>query len=283
MMNRKTSSQLLETLEQRRLLSASVDLTDGLLTVSGDSNADQIEVRMLADGSVEVATEGNAPTTHKGVQQLAIDAGAGHDSIQLTLDSVPEGSPLIMSIDAGDGNDSLALGAAKGATFADQVMLDLQLGAGNDALAANLDGATFSSMFDLLADGGSGDDQVDVSMNDATLDGAAITSLLLNGGEGADRFEVLMNDPTLLPMDGSEYVPTVPMIRAYISAGAGNDHATMMLGQSEVFFAGIDGGEGYDTAAHSSNVELTSIERDLSVRSPAGQTFGERASELIFS
>ena len=140
---------MIETLEQRRLLSFSV--SGGVLTVTGTSNGDHIQI--TRDGTNLTIHEGatSHTTPLSGVQKIVINGQGGNDDLSLAL-GPDHGVNLPSTLNGGDGDDRLGGGDGKDV---------LNGGAGKD----QLNGARG----DDVLNGGDGDDR-------------------MTGGPGADVF-----------------------------------------------------------------------------------------------
>lgn len=126
-----------------------VSLSNGVLTVTGTSGADVVEVRQQGD-SIKIVganTSQSLPkirgasgpfTVQDGtvslpaslVKQIKIDGGAGNDDIKVRLYEVAVDKVTNVSINAGAGNDKVAVGVD--GTMAKKVFADL--GNGTDIL-----------------------------------------------------------------------------------------------------------------------------------------------------
>src|SRR5438094_10677685 len=85
---RKLARAAIEALEQRRMLSvsASLNMSTHVLTVTGDSAANVIALQTSA-GSLTITDHGSAvsgsPVTEADVTKIVVNAGSGADSITL--------------------------------------------------------------------------------------------------------------------------------------------------------------------------------------------------------
>jgi Ca2+-binding RTX toxin-like protein len=181
---------MIEALEDRRLLSASILVRDGTLIVRGTRRADEIVVQgmplpqQVISGLGPVHTtasaippflvtiNGRQRTINGNIRRVRVEAGAGDDSVKLsgsntTLDFLDVKLSLPATLLGGDGNDTLVGGEA-----ADSI----SGGAGCDSL-----------------DGGNGNDTLDGNANSDTLIGSSGKDLL-RGGAGDDRFTMDEDD-----------------------------------------------------------------------------------------
>jgi Ca2+-binding RTX toxin-like protein len=213
-------SKMIESLESRRLLSASAFVDgSGTLMVHGDDSGDMIYVNQLPDGSVGVSIYTAADPVNPVVNGVFANAkavkifgGAGNDQISFS------GQTVATSIDGGSGNDNISV--------FDQGALgsSVQGGSGNDVIL--VDNSHFDENFNLVAgtaltsvDGGSGDDAIQV------LDGS---KAVVTAGSGNDNILVAGTDGQ--------------MAFATVSGGSGDDGLVAI--NANVIY---DGGSGNDS------------------------------------
>ena len=163
---------IIEVMEERRLLSASVEA--GVLTVQGTPADDVITVD-VTPGRIKVNVNGEKKNFKtKGVKLIEVDAGAGNDDVQLgskvRIAARLLGEAGNDTILGGGGNDQLNGGVGDD---------ELRGGAGNDALAGE------AGLDDLFGD--VGNDQLDGGVGDDALDGGVGRDIIL-GGKGKDAF-----------------------------------------------------------------------------------------------
>src|SRR5438552_3473175 len=105
---------VLEALEPRRCFSVALDSATGLLSITGTSHADRIDVRFLeshADGqdftSAKVTIDGHY-RTFDHVSSLWVDARGGDDVVVLWVDNdVLDPASIHTTVLGGDGSDTL--------------------------------------------------------------------------------------------------------------------------------------------------------------------------------
>lgn len=174
---RRTAIATIETLERRRLLSAS--LVGGTLSVSGTAHADNISISMHAGDATKLDINLNGTTQSfdkSDVSAIVVSAGAGNDFV--ILDELDGKIDIPTTLLGGAGNDLLNGGS--GDDF-------LSGGGGNDAL--------FGGGGDDTLDGGVGVDKLTGGAdNDSVIGGAGNDRLFggagdddLNGGTGSDK------------------------------------------------------------------------------------------------
>jgi Ca2+-binding RTX toxin-like protein len=190
-------SRYIENLEDRRLLSATLD--GKVLTITGTDNPDRVSVFEVGTKVVvlEVSlTPGATATTRPtvtskrtvfnraDVQSISADLKGGNDAFVLGP-TVSRGSatPLAAAVKGGAGNDFIRGGAG-----AD----NLDGGDGNDFISAGAGNDT--------ATGGAGDDRLSGDGGDDTLDGGDGRDYLL-GGRGTDILRGGGGNDTLVSVD----------------------------------------------------------------------------------
>jgi Ca2+-binding RTX toxin-like protein len=198
------SQTLLETLEGRRLLSASVTGNGTLKIVGSEDAANTIHVA-CNDSTTQYDVTINGETESfdaADVRRLRISGGEEADTITVANsakvrayingnggDDVLTAGSKRTAINGGDGNDSIT-GSAKTDT--------LRGGAGNDTIAA-----------------GAGDDRINGDDGDDILSGDAGDNEI-GGGGGADTITALDGDDVIIGGDGEDS----------IDAGTGDDDIT---------------------------------------------------------
>ncbi|CAN5515985.1 hypothetical protein BH09PLA1_BH09PLA1_12930 [soil metagenome] len=172
-----------EMLELRRLLSATLDSTTGLLTVIGTDNPDQIQLSLVAN-SIDVLEGGqHSLFASAAVRSILIQALGGDDSARIATDFIRQPATIV----GGEGNDTLRGGGGSDS---------LSGGDGDDVLDGGRRGDVLS--------GGAGRDTLDyrkrsedlvVIQDDLQNDGAAgegdnVSGDIedIRGGSGNDRF-----------------------------------------------------------------------------------------------
>jgi hypothetical protein len=217
----------LESLEGRWLLAGNVTaaVNGGVLTLTGDPQANQLTVYQTAPGTYHVVGEpgttinGRPDVTVRGITAgVNVNLGDGDD--YLALMAVVPGD---LNINLGSGDDTLSLGGffelppdAQPLPWSVDVAgkLSIDAGSGNDSVqvlnsrvagAVNLQGGSgangftlFQSRFlqSLALNAGSGDDSVE--LNTITVLGATTAA----GGSGNDSFTVVDSSFASLTLDG---------------------------------------------------------------------------------
>jgi Ca2+-binding RTX toxin-like protein len=173
-----------ESLEERRLLTA-VLASDGLLTVTGTKNFDDIVIsREGAQGQTLMVSEkrkGESPTTtsfnYTAVSRIVVNLGAGSD--RFIFDDTDDVTAQPRSINGGAGDDLLSGGRAADA---------INGGPGNDTLSGRQGNDSVS--------GNDGDDLISCGPGNDTAD----------GGDNNDHVQGDAGDDTLRGNDGDDFV-----------------------------------------------------------------------------
>jgi hypothetical protein len=231
----------LEALEDRRVLDASFSVADGVLTVTGDSKANVVEITD-DNGVLTVIVDGETvPETElEGVTDVVLKLGNGNDDVTYTL--------------TGD----LAADTARS--------IEVNLGNGKDTFTGTLNGAIGDgTSLDLTVNGQNGKDEIGITFG-GTLAGALNVSA--SGGNGKDIVSVD------LTVDAPETLPTEPIgtLTAEVLGGNGKDDLTLLVTDNsgddsdeltedestlESVTAEVVGGNGKDTIEASDLVEVT--------------------------
>jgi len=169
----KSSLPLVEGLETRRLLSASVGHLDhhGMLKINGTGNDDLITIRMddhLVD-QIDVDVNGKQATFQASqVKKIRVSTGGGNDRV--TVDSSISDSATLLggngndSLTGGSGSDDLVGGAGDDTLVGGDGDDTLDGSVGNDSLSGENGGDNLSpGKGNDDVDGGSGDDHVDLT------------------------------------------------------------------------------------------------------------------------
>ena len=177
----------MENLEQRQLLS--VSLSNGVLTVTGTSGDDFLEVQLRADTS-EVRVNDNGSETEyplSSVRRIVIDALAGNDDAGYS--GRDNGLDIPGLITGGDGNDTLEGGLSHDNISGGPGRDRIQGRTGRDTLTGG-SGADFlegGSGNDILF-GNGGNDDLSGNRGDDFLNGGSADDDL-QGGDGSDRIK----------------------------------------------------------------------------------------------
>lgn len=238
----------LENLEERKLLTASATLANGVLAVQGTEFSDAIHV--TNNGVVTVSIQNNETGLgmiksfpSASVNRLRIYANSGNDLVYNQTD-LPDyieggtGNDYIIGgrqrsiIDGGTGNDTIA------GSEGDDV---IRGGAGHDVIGGELgNDLIFGNAGNDTISGGEGDDDIS---GDAGIDriSGGTGADTLHGGSGGDAIYGDAGDDKLLGHDGDDH----------LEGGAGNDHLQGHAGADRMWGGDgndlMQGGDGADT------------------------------------
>lgn len=216
---------MLETLETRRFLSATITSVSNVLKIVGDGGNDAVTGQLVGKTDFSLTINGNTTTyTLANVKRIQFDGGAGSDSIVLGNVALP----LLAA--GGAGADTLSGGDAADSLFG-MGGEDYVFGSGGaDQLDGGIQGDTLF--------GGTGDDFVAGFSDTATRD-------LLSGGDGVDTvtFAQKTDGPVSIPVGDVD--PSNPAIADYVLGDfetligtGGDDNITTITGGSLVVFGG---------------------------------------------
>lgn len=175
---REAISAVLETLEGRRMLSASplvgsADLSStGVLDITGTRRADQISVGLNAADSTKLDVTINGVTSTfdlAAVRSVHMSGGNGKDVLR--VDEASGAISLSVRLDGGNGKDVLVGGSGHDELYGGKGKDDLDGGAGDDDLY-----------------GEAGKDSLDGEEGDDDLDGGKGKDAC-RGGAGSDSFD----------------------------------------------------------------------------------------------
>jgi len=228
---------LIESLENRQLMSVSLDPVSGTLTILGTKNDDRILVEQTLN-AVKVTDNGAVHSfAVNSVGKLRIEAREGSDQVRLSLSvlknsSIDSGPGKYDTVLGGGGRDTIHLrsdyGVARGGGNNDLLNLygrgELLGEAGNDRLVSKHAGSSKSYF-----DGGAGFDTMDYS--------AATLGLKINSGTSGQYIPDGQIPP---PLDLAKADATWGFENFW--GGAGDDYITGTPGNNE-----LRGNAGKDT------------------------------------
>ena len=246
---------MIEPLEGRRLYAVTATAAGGVLTVSGDANANVITVSRNAAGNLlvnngAVAITGAAATV-ANTNVIKILGGDGNDTLAIdeTAGALPKAS-----LSGGGGNDTLSGGAGADTLSGDGANDSLLGLGGNDQLFGG-------SGNDRLI-GGTGTDQAfGQSGNDRMIWNPGDGSDLNEGGEGTDTVEVIgggVGESFTAEAVGARvlFTRTAPAPftidigtseKLLLNAGGGDDSFSGGTGLATLMSFTVNGGDGNDT------------------------------------
>jgi hypothetical protein len=198
-------------LENRWLMSNSVSLNNGLLTLAGDATAGSNITVTLTNNHASISANANGHlllVATSAVKQIQITGGSGNDNVYIDT-----GITVPATINGGDGNDGIRGGGGY------NVITD---GNGNDWVSGRgtADSITVGNGNDTVL-GGGGNDTITAGSGNDSLVGAAGNDLLV-AGNGIDFLEGDAGNDTLTAGNGADT----------LNGGAGNDQMTVGTGQS---------------------------------------------------
>jgi Ca2+-binding RTX toxin-like protein len=168
-----------ESLESRRLLS--VSLEDGVLTVTGTEDADQLG---LGRNQTQIVVNDNGTTSTWNpteVTSIVVLGLGGNDQIAVRA---AMGRPV--TLDGGEGNEAIHGGAGRERILG---------GAGNDRLAGGGGGDILEGGDDNdFISGGAGQDRMLGGSGDDHFDAVDTFADLLDGGDGEDYARISRGD-----------------------------------------------------------------------------------------
>ena len=257
---------MIETLEQRRLLSFSV--SGGVLTVTGTANADHIQI--ARDGANLTIHEGatSHTTPLSGVQKIVINGLGGNDDLSLAL-GPDHGVNLPSTLNGGDGDDRLGGGDGKDVLNGGGGKDQLNGAKGDDVLNGGdgddrLSGGPGADVFN----GGGGIDTADYHEPHSnlviTLDGTNNDGAVGDSTHPAEHDNVHSDVENVIGGAGNDKI-TGDSANNRLVGGPGND--SLFGGDGNDFLIGHDnakdtlnGGGGTDSSSDDAVDILTSIE-----------------------
>jgi Ca2+-binding RTX toxin-like protein len=252
----RAANSVVEVLEGRRLYSVTATSAGGVLTVTGDDNANAITVSRTAGGTLLVnggaVNIAGSPATVSTIQTISISGLGGNDNLKLdeTNGVLPKAN-----ISGGDGFDVLTGGSGADTLHGDSGN-DLLFGmAGNDQLfgGSGNDALTGGKGADEVF-GEAGDDRMIWNNGDGTdlnEGGDGVDTVEVNGGSASESFSaagaaggrVLFQRATQIAFS----IDIGTSEKLNLNANAGDDTFTGGTGIAGVMTTTIDGGVGNDT------------------------------------
>jgi hypothetical protein len=187
---RRAVNLALESLEPRRLLSASIS-SSGMLDVTGDSSSNTIIVSLLHGGANTIKVTDNGLTqifSTSGITQIDVTGGSGKNLLELKEQN---GGINIPALITGNGTADTLIGGSGADT--------LVCGSGNDSVVAG-SGAN-------VLEGGSGKDTLVGGRGDDVLNGGTGKSKII-GGAGSDTVVSNSKDTLKLGNSANDVVST---------------------------------------------------------------------------
>jgi hypothetical protein len=241
-----------------------VDVTGGTArdvatAAVGQVSASLASVRFGLGAGNDTATVAFGNIDQAASVDVAADLGEGFNAATVDLLGVGkfDRANATVSVATGAGADNVALNLhddVGNGTLASALLVNVDLGGGNDVFVAGLDyeGSNFrvdnNSVAAIGARGGSGNDQLVVrgvgTTNAIRIDQGGLLDINLRGGAGNDGVRVNLGKPDALFLEGT--------LRAVVDGGAGNDNVLALFANTGTstgkYDASVLGGTGNDTA-----------------------------------
>src|SRR5439155_6137629 len=215
----RESRAMIESLEPRRLLAVTADLTNGTLTVTGDADANAISLSRTDAGQL-VVRAGDVTiksVAYADVQKISVSLLGGNDRL-----TILPGIEKPATVAGGEGNDPITTGSGKDSINGD---------AGNDVIDGGLAGDVMN--------GGAGIDTVTYASRSGAV--RVVIDNLPNDGSVAT---------TEHPAEGDNVMNDVE----HVIGGRGNDYLSAMPAATPTAVVPVlvgkvtlDGGAGNDT------------------------------------
>jgi hypothetical protein len=187
---------LLETLEDRSLLTASFSQVGGTLTIVNNGNLGVSDNGSSGTGNVTVFPSLQAPMTFNNVSRIIIQDTGPNDAIAYQLVGNLTGARRV-DVDLGTGNDSFIADLGGSLLASTQMLINVTGHNGPDRIQEVVSGNLFDgSSLGFSADGGTGNTQF-TSIVTGTLFTNARNVLNINGGPGNNFFAGLVSGPML--------------------------------------------------------------------------------------
>jgi hypothetical protein len=270
-----------EALEERQVLSCTVGVNNGIMTITGDNGVNTVKIDQTFLGTVSVHADALV-TSASGIKEIRINTLGGNDTVKYNLNSMIPFIPWLrtdqygsqqIKVNLGSGNDKFQTAMCPqhfktGASLA----FDVNGSLGNDDLRVDMATYNFApdygASLSVKLDGGFGSDYVAASYK-GELDGNL--SIVAIGGPGAGLFAGLDGNDTvaanvLLTTGPHNHSEGLAYVR--VQGGYGNDHLTLATRKESSWDpaavdAAADGGPGFDTLTRTSNVTKKSCEQDF--------------------
>jgi hypothetical protein len=167
-----------ESLEDRDCPATAVVQFGAFLVVAGDANANNVLINDLGNGKLAIVADGKF-SLKPNVRTVVIATGSGDDTVNYKLFGSASAANLV-AISTGVGNDNITVNAS---SLSDSVTLGVNGGSGDDEIGVTLGGVPLGQTVNLFLSGGSGADTFDVNAS-GEVDG--LLNVRVNGGGGLD-------------------------------------------------------------------------------------------------
>ncbi len=199
--NRTAALLSVDGLEVRLCLSTSAtQLADGTLVIQGDNRVNRFDIvddglgtvgvigriNRFGDGAYE-DVNGDFDVLFSGVTRIEVETRGGSDWVRYRLSDSLDSSRTV-NLDLGSGNDTAIVDV--GTVRSADLVVNTFLGSGNDRYDAALLGDLLDAFVQMDVDGGSGNDDIAVASNLIALDGDSKLDMILDGASGRDQVNV---------------------------------------------------------------------------------------------
>ena len=187
---RRTFRPQLEPLEERWCPSVTVSTVpvfDGnLLKITGDSEADTVNVSDLGNGHIDVTDgDGNVLGSADDVTRVKIDTKGGDDVVHYTLaNQLTNSEAILVNLGSGDTNEA-TFDFTPGVSDA-KLFVSVESASGADTISATL-GSLTAAHAGIVMYGGGGNDHLSVSATGAIIDEDSSLVVRLDGAGGNDN------------------------------------------------------------------------------------------------
>jgi hypothetical protein len=270
-----------EVLEDRRVLSCTVGVNNGVMTITGDNGANTVKIDQIFLGTVSVHAD-SLTTSASGIKEIRINTLGGNDTVKYNLNSMIPIFPWLrtdqygsqkVKVNLSSGNDKFQTAMCSqhlksGASLA----FDVNGGVGDDYLRVDMSTYAFApdygASLSVKLDGSFGKDDVAASYK-GELDG--YLSIVATGGPGKGLFAGLDGNDTVaanVQLTTGPHNHSEGLAYVRVQGGYANDYLTLATRKDSsldpaAVDAAADGGPGKDTLTRTSNVNKTSCELDF--------------------
>jgi hypothetical protein len=270
-----------EALEERQVLSCTVGVNNGVMTITGDSGANTVTIDQTFLGTVSVKAD-SLTTSASGIKEIRVNTLGGNDTVKYNLNSLISFLPWLrtdqygsqkVKVNLGSGNDKFQTAMCpqhlkSGASLA----FDVNGGVGDDYLRVDMSTYAFApdygASLSVKLDGSFGKDDVAASYK-GELDGNL--SIVAIGGPGTGWLAGLDGNDTVaanVQLTTGPHNHSEGLAYVRVQGGFGNDRLTLATRKDSsldpaAVDAAADGGPGSDMLTRTWNVIQTSCEQDF--------------------
>lgn len=277
-----------ESLEERRCLSADAVLDAGVLTITGDGGAD--DVRIVHDDSanqIQVIHDGVTDTfSSSAVGKIVVNLRGGDDRLTEELE---QGTNFFrakdVNVNMGRGDDTILFDFAGDATFWATLKEDLEIetrtGGGDDAVQINVPAIEIANALDFNAHLGKGDDRFD-AISYGRIGTQGRLTLDVWGEAGVDELAYFGTYDPAAPANGIQ-VADLATMSVYFDGGAGKDQLNATYSGEVDGLAGfyLHGDQNNAGGAERDRVTLHTITKAGSTGTLAGNVLGGAGDDVL--